>query len=64
MSGLIRQSVQTLLVKSGETRHEKKGAHIKSLLDFADELKKLGAKGPKDLATNVDFYLYGGHKKR
>lgn len=29
------------------------------LLEMADEAKKLNAKGPKDLSSNVDRYLYG-----
>lgn len=29
------------------------------LLAMAEEAKKLGASGPKDLATNPDKYLYG-----
>lgn len=64
MSGLIRQSIQITLVKNEEKRYKKRGEYIKSLLDLANELEKIGAKGPKDLASNVDFYLYGGPKKR
>lgn len=29
------------------------------LLEMAKEARKLGFKGPKDLATNIDKYLYG-----
>jgi hypothetical protein len=31
-----------------------------SLLDAAKRINKLGKKGPKDLASNLDAYLYGG----
>ena len=32
------------------------------LLEMAKEAKKLGFKGPKDLATNIDKYLYGSEQ--
>ena len=31
-----------------------------SLLEAARRVNKLGPKGPPDLATNLDKYLYGG----
>lgn len=31
----------------------------KWLLSMAEEAEKIGASGPKDLASNVDKYLYG-----
>ena len=33
-----------------------------TLLEFAKRINALGPKGPKDLATNMDKYLYGGKK--
>jgi hypothetical protein len=33
-----------------------------TVLDLANELNKIGFKGPKDLASNLDDYLYGGKK--
>jgi len=31
-----------------------------SLFEAAKRINKLGKKGPKDLASNLDAYLYGG----
>lgn len=33
-----------------------------TLLEFADRIRKMGFRGPKDLASNLDEYLYGGKK--
>ena len=33
-----------------------------TLLDIAARVNALGEKGPSDLATNLDEYLYGGKK--
>ncbi|MFH1584629.1 MAG: CopG family transcriptional regulator [Patescibacteria group bacterium] len=33
-----------------------------TLLEFAKRVNSIGCKGPRDLATNIDEYLYGGKK--
>lgn len=33
-----------------------------TLPEFAARIQKMGFKGPKDLASNLDDYLYGGKK--
>ena len=35
-------------------------ARRKTFREMAKEIEKLGAHGPKDLAENMDEYLYGG----
>lgn len=34
-------------------------AHSEAMLKFAKLVKKKGWKGPKDLSSRVDYYLYG-----
>lgn len=34
------------------------------LLTIAKDAKRRGVRGPKDLSTNVDHYLYGAPKKK
>lgn len=33
-----------------------------TLVQFTERIRKMGFKGPRDLATNLDDYLYGGKK--
>ena len=33
--------------------------HHESLLEASDRISKLAKNGPKDLASRVDYYLYG-----
>ncbi len=56
VSAIIREIIrENLTVKRRPTlkiKHE-------SLLEASDRIGKMGMKGPKDLARNVDKYLYG-----
>lgn len=36
--------------------------HAKALLKLAAEAKKRNVRGPKDLASNIDEYLYGSKR--
>lgn len=57
ISAVVRMIIQEKL----ETKKPKKTLPKKySLLETARRISKLGEKGPKDLASNVDKYLYGG----
>lgn len=57
VSGIIRK-----LIKQGfEQKRQKKTKKTagETLLELADRMEKLGVKGPRDLASRLDFYLYG-----
>lgn len=58
LSEVIRQLVEEKLVEA-----EKKDKKAKNtgawLLSLADKAKKMKVKGPKDLASKMDEYLYG-----
>ena len=58
LSEVIRQLVEEKLVET-----EKKGKKTKNtgawLLSLADKAKKMKVKGPKDLASKMNQYLYG-----
>lgn len=34
-----------------------------TLVQFAERIRKMGFRGPKDLASNMDRYLYGDMSK-
>ncbi len=34
-----------------------------TLVQFAERIRKMGFRGPKDLASNMDKYLYGDMSK-
>ena len=53
LSEIIRRLIEEKLTKKEERNT---GSW---LLTLADKAKKLKIKGPKDLASRVDFYLYG-----
>ncbi len=56
VSEIVRQAIDTtLLKKQGKKKFRNAGA---SLLAMARKAKKMGVKGPRDLATNMDKYLY------
>lgn len=58
MSETIRKIIEEKLVESGKVKHKVK--NIGSwLLALATKAKRMKIKGPKDLASNLDFYLYG-----
>ncbi len=57
LSDAVRKIVDKDLRLSG--KKEKRQNAGKWLLSMAEEAEKLGAKGPPDLASNVDKYLYG-----
>lgn len=49
---IIRENFMTKRKPILKIKHE-------SLLEASDRIGKMGMKGPKDLARNVDKYLYG-----
>lgn len=56
VSAIVRDAIQEKLMIQA-----KKNQLIgNSLLAASRRINKLGKKGPKDLATNLDKYLYGG----
>lgn len=56
LSQIIRDLIEKEFFKPKQTKRQNIGD---VLLEMADEAKKLNAKGPKDLSSNVDRYLYG-----
>ncbi|HZX49666.1 MAG TPA: CopG family transcriptional regulator [Candidatus Paceibacterota bacterium] len=58
-SGLVRDAVD---VQYGVEQPAKWTKKEETLLDIAARVNALGEKGPGDLATNLDEYLYGGKK--
>lgn len=58
VSGVIRGFLKEKL----EERVSLRKRYQESLFDVLERAKKLGAKGPRDLARNMDAYLYGGKK--
>jgi hypothetical protein len=60
VSDLVRDAVdvQYGVVQPIAQKHKKE----ETLVEFAERIRKMGFKGPKDLATNLDDYLYGGKK--
>lgn len=60
VSGLVRDAVDfqyELKIKIPQNRKREE-----TLLEFAERIRKMGFSGPKDLASNLDEYLYGGKK--
>jgi hypothetical protein len=56
VSGVIRDVLQEKL----NGRMHAKTRVPETLLEAAKRINQLGKKGPKDLASNLDRYLYGG----
>ena len=48
--------------KTKKTNNAQRGSLGDRLLFFAKDAKRRGVKGPKDLASRVDYYLYGQAK--
>jgi hypothetical protein len=59
VSGLVRDAVDVQYAPEIKIMPKKKR---ETLLEFAKRINSIGFKGPKDLATNMDEYLYGGKK--
>ena len=61
MSEELRKSLDTIRRVKPKPRKKNKVelSAGEYLLEMAKEARKLGFKGPKDLATNLDKYLYG-----
>lgn len=59
VSGLVRDAVD--IQYAPQIKITPKKQH-ESLLQFAERIRRMGFNGPKDLATNLDEYLYGGKK--
>ncbi len=58
LSGLVRDAVEVQYSSPKILPQEKE----ETLLEIAARVNALGEKGPSDLATNLDEYLYGGKK--
>ena len=56
VSGLVRDAVDVQYAAPLKTVLRKKE---ETFLEAADRINRLGPPGPKDLASNVDKYLYG-----
>lgn len=59
VSGLVRDAVDVQYAPQARVTPKKQR---ETLLEFAKRINSIGPKGPKDLATNMDAYLYGGKK--
>lgn len=59
VSGLVRDAVDIQYAAPVRVAPKKRR---ETLLEFAKRINSIGPKGPKDLATNMDAYLYGGKK--
>ncbi|MBL7159234.1 ribbon-helix-helix protein, CopG family [Candidatus Microgenomates bacterium] len=57
LSETIRRLINEKLVKTKRVNNKQNTGSW--LLALADKAKKLKIKGPKDLASKMDFYLYG-----
>ena len=64
MSEVLRRLVNEKFIEREKTmkKHRKKVHTLDRLLALAKKFEKMGVKGPPDLATNMDEYLYGGKK--
>jgi len=62
LAHIIRKKVTVdmpVAKKTKKKRKKKKMTGADFLLKMAEKAERLGFKGPKDLASNVDKYLYG-----
>ena len=48
-----------LEVHLAEEQKKKKGNGVASLIKMAEDAKREGVRGPSDISTNHDYYLYG-----
>ncbi|MDP3724921.1 MAG: CopG family transcriptional regulator [Nanoarchaeota archaeon] len=59
VSEIIRQMLRERLDKQGEGRNSEKSTS-ESLIEMSNRIsKKWTAKGPRDLSSNTDKYIYG-----
>lgn len=58
MSCVIRELVDKSLVKKSASVTS--ANPMSGLFEALEDIKKMGFKGPPDLAQNMDKYLYGG----
>lgn len=58
LSGLVRDAVEVQYGVKKLINWKKE----ETLPEFAERIRKMGFKGPKDLASDLDEYLYGGKK--
>ena len=64
ISQLVRRFVsQQIKEEKKKIKRTKKMSGVEALLAMAKSAKKLGLKGPRDLAQNHDYHLYGAPKK-
>lgn len=61
MSEIVRNLIRKELISQKPVPKRKRKNAGEALLELA---KKYSFKGPKDLATNLDHYLYGAPKKK
>ena len=58
VSEVIRKAVDQQVIKKGKSSNKRFKNAGEVLLHMADMAKKMKVKGPPDLATNMDKYLY------
>ena len=58
LSEVVRRVVNKIILGNGVKTNKQQNTG-QWLNQLAKEAKNLGSKGPKDLASNVDKYLYG-----
>lgn len=56
VSGVIRD----ILTEKLEQKKMPRRNFFEGLLELAERMNKIGKKAPRDLASNLDKYLYGG----
>lgn len=59
LSSMVREAIN---VQYGSQIRILPKEKVESFSEFAKRIRRMGFKGPKDLATNLDKYLYGGKK--
>lgn len=64
MSEVVRRLIRRELPTKATMPKKKPKNAGETLLALAQKARKEGWSGPKDLATNVDHYLYGTPKKK
>lgn len=56
----LSEAIRTILREKLPGQRPVRVAHSETLLEAAKRISKLGEKGPRDLASKMDHYLYGG----
>ncbi|TSC97167.1 MAG: hypothetical protein Greene071421_553 [Parcubacteria group bacterium Greene0714_21] len=59
VSELVRDAIDVQYAPQIKAAPRKKE---ETLVQLAERIRKMGFKGPRDLAANLDDYLYGGKK--